>query len=171
MHALSKQLKKATVKKITITSELEQYSTFNELDNTRQELVQQAIESSRKAYAPYSNFQVGAAVRLEDNTLVIGNNQENAAYPSGLCAERVALFAAHAQNPDIAPTQLAIAVHRNNELAEFPTPPCGSCLQVIAELEHKFAHPIEIILYGKQKVLIAKSVKTFLPLYFNKDKL
>ena len=159
------------MKKIVITSELEQYSTFNELDSRRQELVQQAIESSKKAYAPYSNFQVGAAVRLDNNTLVIGNNQENAAYPSGLCAERVALFAAHAQNPNMAPTQLAIAVHRNNEVAELPTPPCGSCLQVIAELEHKFDQPIEIILYGRKKVLIAKSVEAFLPLYFNKDKL
>ena len=159
------------MKKIVITSELEQYSTFNELDSRRQELVQQAIESSKKAYAPYSNFQVGAAVRLDNNTLVIGNNQENAAYPSGLCAERVALFAAHAQNPNMAPTQLAIAVHRNNEVAELPTPPCGSCLQVIAELEHKFDQPIQIILYGRKKVLIAKSVEAFLPLYFNKDKL
>lgn len=159
------------MKKITITSELEQYSTFDELDTSRQDLILKAIKSSEKAYAPYSNFQVGAAVRLKDDEIVTGNNQENAAYPSGLCAERVALFAAHAQKPDVAPIQLAIAVHKNKQLAEMPTPPCGSCLQVIAELEHKFAQPIEIILYGKQKVLIAKSVETFLPLYFNKDKL
>ncbi len=159
------------MKKIIITSELEQYSTFNELDASRQDLVKKAIKSSEKAYAPYSNFQVGAAVRLQDDEIVTGNNQENAAYPSGLCAERVALFAAHAQKPDVAPVQLAIAVHKNKELAKLPTPPCGSCLQVIAELEHKFAQPIEIILYGQEKVLVAKSVETFLPLYFNKDKL
>jgi len=158
-------------KKRIIQSELTEYNSLSELDELRRELIQKAIHSSQKAYAPYSHFQVGAAVKLADNTIILGNNQENAAYPSGLCAERVALFSAHAQKPDTAPVQLAIAVHKEQQLLPQPTPPCGSCLQVIAELEHKFNTPIEIILYGKDLILVADSVKAFLPLYFSKDKL
>jgi len=131
-------------------------------------LIDMAIEATNRSYAPYSHFHVGAAVRLENGVEVIGCNQENAAYPSGLCAERTALFSAGAQYPDIPVTMLAIAARgTDGELTEEPTGPCGSCRQVIIESETRAKHSIRILLYGKKYVYVIDGIKELMPLSFS----
>ena len=140
---------------------------MEELSAADRQLVEQAIEATSRSYAPYSHFCVGAAVRLENGEVVIGCNQENAAYPSGLCAERTALFAAGAQYPDSAVEMLAIAARgTDGELTEEPTGPCGSCRQVIIESETRANHPIRILLYGRRCVYIIDGIRKLMPLTF-----
>jgi cytidine deaminase len=123
----------------------------------------------KTAYAPYSEFHVGAAVLLENGEIIAGNNQENAAYPSGLCAERVALFYAGSQYPTIAIKTIAISVKSKNVIISEPLSPCGGCRQVIAEYENKFKKPIRIIMSGeKGQIYIANSIESLLPLMFSK---
>lgn len=142
---------------------------LDELNAEEQHLIELAIEATRRSYAPYSHFHVGAAVRLENGVEVIGCNQENAAYPSGLCAERTALFAAGAQYPDTPITMLAIAARgTDGELTEEPTGPCGSCRQVIIESETRAKHPIRIFLYGRRCVYIIEGIRQLMPLTFSK---
>ncbi len=140
------------------------------LENVSQDekvLIQHAINSASKAYAPYSNFRVGAAVRLQNGTIIEGNNQENAAYPSGLCAERVALFFANASFPDIPVKEIAVTVlDKFGNVSEDVITPCGSCRQVIAETEIRFSNDIKIILASKDKVLMFNSIKDLLPFHF-----
>lgn len=155
-------------------NKIEKKSTFFEYDNPDQlsseekKLIQAAENSARKAYAPYSRFQVGAAVLLENGQIVYGNNQENAAYPSGLCAERIAVFYANAQYPDIPITKLAItAIRDDNQVVDLPIAPCGSCLQVLLETQKRFNMSMEILLSGKQQIIKAENVEQFLPMNFN----
>jgi cytidine deaminase len=140
------------------------------LENISQDekvLIQHAINSASKAYAPYSNFRVGAAVRLQNGIIIEGNNQENAAYPSGLCAERVALFFANASFPDLPVTEIAIiGLDQLGNVFEDVITPCGSCRQVIAETEFRFRNNIKIILASKNKVLMFNSIKDLLPFHF-----
>jgi cytidine deaminase len=147
--------------------EIEEYSSITELSKTEQLLVQKAKEIALQAYAPYSKFQVGAALLLENGVIVTGNNQENVAYPSGLCAERTAIFYANAQFPDQAVHTLAIAVFRNNEFAPMPITPCGSCRQVMLETQNRHRHPMRVIMAGEKKIYIANSVQDILPLSFD----
>ena len=140
---------------------------MGELTASECELLEQAIEATSRSYAPYSHFCVGAAVWLENGEVVIGCNQENAAYPSGLCAERTALFAAGAQYPDSAVKVLAIAARgTDGKLTEEPTGPCGSCRQVIIESETRAKHPIRILLYGRRCVYIIDGIRNLMPLTF-----
>lgn len=141
-----------------------------ELSLEEQELIAAADEATHRSYAPYSNFSVGAAVRLANGIIVTGNNQENAAYPSGLCAERTTLFYANAQYPDQAVLTLAI-VARNSEgeLLSTPISPCGACRQVMLETEIRFRHPIKILLCGAEKVYIVENVTALLPLSFGSE--
>ena len=135
---------------------------------TERELVERALEMRRFSYAPYSHFSVGAAARLADNTVVCGSNQENAAYPSGLCAERTTLFYANSRYPDQAVTTLAIAAR--NEQGEFlddPIPPCGACRQVMLETEVRYRQPMRILLYGRKGIYEVKKVGDLLPLSFD----
>lgn len=142
---------------------------LDELDGDVKDLIDIAFESREQAYAPYSFYKVGAAVRLEDQTVIRGNNQENAAYPSGLCAERVALFHAGAVHPDKKVRDLAIVTRSNGAL---PAASCGSCRQVMLEFEHRQTEPIRIIMADDSgNVLIASSVKDLLPLSFEPDRL
>jgi cytidine deaminase len=130
-------------------------------------LVDHAERACKQAYAPYSNFKVGAAVQLEDGIVVRGNNQENAAYPSGLCAERVALFAAKAQHPDKQVTAIAIVVEPSEGYDQEFTPSCGACLQVMSDIEMRQEKPIQILIRSVDyQVYIAKDVKQFLPFNF-----
>jgi cytidine deaminase len=123
----------------------------------------------KTAHAPYSEFHVGAAVLLENGKIVTGNNQENAAYPSGLCAERVAIFYASAQYPNSAVKAIAVTVKSKNMVVSEPLSPCGACRQVIAEYENKSEKPIRIIMSGeKGPIYIAKSIESLLPLMFSK---
>lgn len=141
---------------------------MDELSAEDRQLVEQAIEATRRSYAPYSHFHVGAAVRLGNGEIVIGCNQENAAYPSGLCAERTALFAAGALYPDVPVRVLAVAARGTyGEMTEEPTGPCGSCRQVIIESETRAKHPIRILLYGRRCVYIIDGIRQLMPLTFS----
>ena len=139
---------------------------LDEFSPQDQELVQAAIKATHNAYANYSRFYVGAALRLENGKIVIGANQENAAFPSGLCAERTAVFAAQANYPDSPIETLAIAGRNEKGVLPNPITPCGACRQVILEIEDRYKKPIKILLYGTQKIYCIKSVKDLLPLSF-----
>ena len=141
---------------------------MDELSAEEQHLVNLAIEATGRSYAPYSNFHVGAAVRLENGEEIIGCNQENAAYPSGLCAERTALFSAGAQYPNVGVEMLAIAARgTDGELQYEPVGPCGSCRQVIVESETRAGHPIRILLYGRKCVYVIDGIRKLMPLMFS----
>ena len=139
---------------------------YNELSEQMQNLVDEAKNATASSYAPFSHFSVGAAVLLENGTIIRGSNQENVAYPSGLCAERVAMFAANANHPNVAPVALAIAAKNNGEFTDTPVTPCGACRQVLLETEQRFSKPIRIVLYGKQKIFMVESVANMMPLSF-----
>ena len=140
---------------------------FDELSPEYQDLIEKAKEQTKKAYAPYSHFNVGSAVLLANKKIICGNNQENIAYPSGLCAERVSVFYANSQYPEIPIKAIAIAAHTKEEFTDFPINPCGACLQVLLEIENKQKENIILILYGKKEIHIIKSIKECLPLIFS----
>lgn len=137
-----------------------------ELPQEYQNLVAEAKKQTQNAYAPYSQFQVGAAVLLNNGMIITGNNQENAAYPSGLCAERVALFAANSQHLNTPVKAIAIAAYTDNKFTSNPITPCGGCRQVLQEAENRFQQDIEILLYGEKEVLLIKNAASLLPLAF-----
>lgn len=151
----------------TITILTEQELTAIELD-----LKKQAFEARSKAYAPYSKFTVGAAILLDNGVVVKGSNQENAAYPSGLCAERVAIYYAGANYPDAKIVKMFITASPQERDLELPIPPCGSCRQAIAEYEFKQDIPIEIFFMGaKGDIYKSDSLKNLLPFVFDKNHL
>ena len=139
---------------------------LDELTPTEQALVQKAIDATNNSYARYSNFHVGAACLLENGNVVIGANQENAAFPSGLCAERTAIFAAQANHPDQPITTLAIAAKNANGLLKSPISPCGACRQVVLEIEDRYQRPVRILLYGTEGIYVFESIKDLLPFSF-----
>ena len=142
--------------------------TLDELSPADREVVDAARAATANSYAVYSHFNVGAAVRLADGTIVRGTNQENAAYPSGLCAERTTLFWANSQYPTQSVEVLAIAARTEQGELPKPIPPCGACRQVILETEKRFNKAIRIILYGaKECYIIEDGVKALLPLSFD----
>ena len=148
-----------------------EYPTFWDLPEADQELVLAARESSKKAFAPYSGFNVGAAILLNNGNMITGNNQENAASPTGLCAERVALFYANANFPDMAVKAIAVTASNSNGLVEGPVKPCGSCRQAMVETEVRFKQPIRIILDGKKKIQVFEGVESLLPFAFKPESL
>ncbi len=142
--------------------------TVDELSAQDREVVDAARKATANSYAVYSGFNVGAAVRLAGGIIVSGTNQENAAYPSGMCAERTTLFWANSQYPDKAVEVLAIAARTEDGELERPIPPCGACRQVILETEKRFNTPVRIILYGsKECYVVEEGVKALLPLSFD----
>ncbi len=147
---------------------IEEYNSPDELPAEEQHLIEKAIATARDAYAPYSEFRVGACLLLEDGTFVAGNNQENAAYPDGLCAERVAMFAANAQHPESPVKKMAIAAVYQDKLIDQPVYPCGSCRQALLESENRFKRPTRILMYGRRGILAANSIKDLLPLSFDR---
>ena len=156
-------------KKLSIISDFEVYDSAKDLNPQENILLQKAKEALENAHAPYSNFYVGASVLLENGEIIIGNNQENAAYPSGLCAERVAIFFASASFSNIAIKTIAISCKSLNTIIEGPVTPCGACRQVIAEYETKFNKPIRIIMQGeKGDVYAANGIQSLLTLMFNR---
>ena len=138
----------------------------DELPPAEQALVQKAIDATNNSYARYSNFHVGAACLLENGNIVIGANQENAAFPSGLCAERTAIFAAQANHPDQPITTLAIAARNVNGFLKSPISPCGACRQVVLEIEDRYQRPVRILLYGTEGIYVFESIKDLLPFSF-----
>ena len=145
--------------------------SFSELDENLQQLITTAKDNTKKSYSPYSKFAVGAALLLENGQIISGSNQENAAYPSGLCAERTAVFYANAMYPSVAPKALAIAAFYNGAFVEEPISPCGSCRQVLLETETRYKTDIQILLYGENRIYQVSSVKQLLPLAFNEQNL
>ena len=124
------------------------------------------LKPPKNSYAPYSHFSVGAALLLENGDMVMGANQENAAYPSGLCAERSAIFAAQSTHPDQPIKALAIAARNGNGLMKLPIVPCGACRQVVLEIEDRYKKPVRILLYGTDGIYIINTIKDLLPLQF-----
>jgi len=156
------------VNNIRIEINLEVFEAISDLPSSIQTLMNKAHDARENAYAPYSHFKVGAALQLDSGEIILGNNQENAAYPSGLCAERVAVFHAGATHPNAKVISMAItAKSLKNELTT-PVAPCGSCRQVLAEYEVKQNTPIAIYFMGETgKIVKSNSIKDLLPLIFD----
>lgn len=133
------------------------------------DLIEQAKAATQTSYAPYSNFCVGAALRLENGVVVCGSNQENAASPAGCCAERTAMFYANAQYPNIAPVTIAIAARRASEevFLTAPISPCGICRQALIESEIRYRQPIRVLLYGEDVIYELEKVSSLLPFQFD----
>lgn len=143
--------------------------SYDELSEQYRQLIDEAKRVTGDAYAPYSKFHVGAAVLLENGEIVSGTNQENAAYPSGLCAERVTMFYANSKYPNVAPKALAIATFADGDFLDEPITPCGACRQVLLETEVRYGVDMDVLLYGKRGVYKLSSVKALLPLSFDKS--
>lgn len=151
---------------------VEDFNSLNELDKSDRDLLEHATKASESSYSPYSGFRVGAAVRLANGNLITGNNQENAAYPSGLCAERVALYYAQAQFPDEAVEAIAIFATSEEFKLEKPVTPCGACRQVMAEYENRHRRKMRVIMgNADEKVQIIEGIENLLPLMFMLEKL
>ena len=144
-----------------------EYSSFAELEQEDRLLAQAAIEATTQSYAPYSNFNVGAAVLLGNSEVIKGSNQENAAFPSGLCAERTALFYASSDRPDVPVKAIALAAAQNGILCKTPPTPCGACRQVMAQYQKKGGVPMQIIMVGSEKVWKFSKVDDILPMIFD----
>jgi cytidine deaminase len=158
------------MKEININTQLIVFESLSELSLNDQSLMQKAIEVRKNAYAPYSKFKVGAAILLDNGQVVVGSNQENAAYPSGLCAERVAIFQSGAIYPDAKILKMAITAGSTENMTSKPIPPCGACRQSIFEYEFKQDTDIEIFFMGETgEVYKSNSIKNLLPLTFDKN--
>ncbi|MBQ2006031.1 MAG: cytidine deaminase [Bacteroidales bacterium] len=154
-----------TTKEINI--QYQEYTSIEELNAEDRELAQAAVEAMSGAYAPYSHFHVGAAVRLSTGKIVKGANQENAAFPSGLCAERTAMFAAGAKYPDKDMRSIAIAGGVYGKLGKHPATPCGACRQVMAQYQTKAGKPLSVIMVADGKIWKFEKVDDLLPMIFN----
>jgi cytidine deaminase len=159
------------IKTKNISFSYTEYDQNEELDSADRELVIAAREAASNAYAPYSGFMVGAAVRLESGLIIRGANVENAAFPSGICAERSAFSNSISNYKDDKPVAMAIASMTKNGLTDDSPAPCGSCRQVIAEEESRIGGKIKIILSGKNKTLVVDGISSLLPMQFNRKNL
>ena len=157
------------MKEITITTQFKVFDSITDLPNDVLDLMEQAVAVRKNAYAPYSKFRVGVAIFLDNGKIVLGSNQENAAYPSGLCAERVAVFYAGAVYPQAKILKMAITAASDSNQSTTPIPPCGSCRQSIAEYEIRQETPIEIYFMGEIGAIYkSESLKNLLPFMFDK---
>ncbi|WP_299115330.1 cytidine deaminase [uncultured Winogradskyella sp.] len=155
------------MKEVKIETTLEVYDSMAELPKDVQQLMQSAIKVRENAYSPYSKFNVGAAILLDNGEIVSGSNQENASYPSGLCAERTAIYYAGATYPKSKMLKMALTASSQNQMTDKPIPPCGACRQAIAEYEIKQNQPIEIYFMGAEgKIVKSESLANLLPLLF-----
>lgn len=156
------------MRNLTITVDIRVHA-FDELSTEDQALIKAAKETTYKSYSPYSKFAVGAAALLSNGIVVTGSNQENAAYPSGLCAERTALFYANSQYPNETVKTLAVAARTEAGFIPMPIPPCGACRQVMLETEKRGSQPMRILLYGNEAVYEIGNVGDLLPLSFDES--
>ena len=157
------------MKKIKIETEFDVYDTISELAMSVQNLIKKATEAREKAYAPYSQFLVGAALELENGEIILGNNQENASYPSGLCAERTAIYYAGAEFPNQKILRMAIVAGSTKNPTTKPIPPCGACRQALSEYEVKQNTPMELYFMGTSgQIAYSNSVENILPWIFDK---
>lgn len=158
------------MKEINLTTKLTVFNNFDELPTDIQPLMTNATAIRKKAYAPYSQFRVGVAILLDNGKVVLGSNQENAAYPSGLCAERVAIFYAGANYPDAKILKMAITATSDLNSNTTPIPPCGACRQSIYEYEFNQESSIEIYFMGEfGEIYKSDSLKNLLPFSFDKN--
>ena len=154
-----------TAKQINIA--YQEFSSIDELNAEDRELAQAAIEGMKGSYAPYSHFNVGAAVRMSNGQIVIGANQENAAFPSGLCAERTAMFAAGAKYPEKDMCSIALVGGVYGRITDEPATPCGACRQVMAQYQAKAGKPMSVIMVGAKRIWKFEKVDDILPLIFD----
>lgn len=158
------------MKEVKIESTLYLFENSDELSTEVASLMQKAVEVRDKAYAPYSNFNVGAAILLDNGVIITGSNQENASYPSGLCAERTAIYYAGSQYPEAKIIRMTISATSKRKPTSTPIPPCGACRQAISEYEIKQDNPIEIYFMGETgKVAKSNSLANLLPFIFDKS--
>ena len=153
------------MREINLTTKIAVY-LLEECSEVEKKLIEAAKSATTKAYAPYSQFRVGAAVLLENGEVIAGNNQENAAYPSGLCAERTTLFFANATFPDQKVEAIAIAAWHNGEFTHDVITPCGACRQVLLEAENRFHSPVKVLMYSEEGIFVVQAIKDLLPLSF-----
>ena len=158
------------MKEYQLTARMRSYQ-WEELSEEQRAVVSIAKEQTKHSYCPYSHFHVGAAAKLANGVIIRGSNQENAAYPSGLCAERTALFAAGAQYPDEPVTMLAIACFTDGHFTAEPGAPCGACRQVMLETEHRYGGKMEVLLFGENETFVFDSAADLLPLIFVSENL
>lgn len=156
------------MKKIKIENEVIVYNSATELEEKDQTLIKKAVEAKENAYAPYSNFKVGAAILLDSGIVITGNNQENAAYPSGMCAERVAIWKVGSQYPKEKVLKLAIVASSLDKIVDKPVGPCGACRQTLLEYEINQKQPFEVLFMGEVgKVVKVNSIRDLLPFSFD----
>ena len=156
----------------TLSIAFQEYSSIEELSEADRDLCLQAEKALESSHSPYSEFRVGAALLLKSGKIVLGSNQENVAYPSGLCAERVALFTKGAQYPDDPIISIAITAKTEKFSIEHPVSPCGACLQVLGDFEQRQTEPIKVLLYCLDgKVLVTQGASNFLPFQFIEQRL
>ena len=151
----------------TISITYKEFLKGEGLDQMDRELLSKAVDAAGSSYAPYSNFNVGAALLLSNGEIIAANNQENAAYPSGLCAERVAIFYANAKYPNASIVSLAVTASVNGKPRETPTYPCGACRHVMAESEKRAGAPIRIVVGGEKVIQVIESTASLLPFVFD----
>ncbi|MDL2224088.1 cytidine deaminase [Bacteroidales bacterium OttesenSCG-928-M06] len=144
---------------------------YEELNLSEKILIDAAKDATSRSYSPYSHFRVGAAVRLSNGEIVAGSNQENVAYPSGLCAERTALFYATSHFSGIAVQEMAIAAFSQNDFTKYPVTPCGACRQVMMEVQSRYKNEIKLYLYGEKEIFIVETITDILPLSFGEENL
>lgn len=156
------------MKTIAIKNEIKLCS-YDELDTASQHLIDLAVSATKKSYAPYSHFNVGAALLLEDGTVIQGANQENAAFSVTVCAERAAIFNAQSNHPEQPVSAIAIAARNADGLVAEPVTPCGMCRQAMLEMEQRYHNDLRVYLYGTRGIYVIDSVKTLLPLCFTDD--
>ena len=157
--------------KKNISIHYQEITDFNLLSDLDKKLIDRAICAMKNSYSSYSNFSVGAALVLENNQIIIGSNQENASFPCGICAERVALFSASTNFPNLIMKKIAITAKSNNFDIKEPVGPCGLCRQVLLEYEDKQNSNIEILLFDKKKIIKIASAKELLPFFFQEKNL
>lgn len=156
------------MRKIEIATSATIFNDVSELSSEDKKLMDKAVEARKKAYAPYSKFNVGAALLLENNQIVLGNNQENAAYPSGMCAERVAIWKAGSEYPDVKILKLAISASSTISKVDKPVGPCGACRQSLSEYEIKQKQPFEVLFMGETgEIVKTDSLLSLLPFSFD----
>lgn len=158
------------MKEVKITTNIEVYDNIEDLSKEAKDLMLAAFDAKKVAYAPYSKFLVGAAILLENGVVVTGNNQENAAYPSGICAERVAVWKASSDYPDVKIKSIAITASSSSQLTKDPVAPCGGCRQALLEYEQKQKSEVEVYFMGEiGKVVKTHSIIDLLPLAFDQS--
>lgn len=158
------------MKEINLTTKISVYP-LEECSEIEKKLIEEAKKSALNAYARYSGFHVGAALLLEDGQIITGNNQENAAYPSGLCAERTAVFFANANYPEEKVIMLAVAAFYKGKFTKEVITPCGACRQVLLEVENRYSTPMRILMYSEEGVYVVNSIRDLLPLCFGDEML